>query len=57
MSMMMMPIKFGLLIGRGIIMAGLVLIGYVGGAEPPGGSEWYQYPHGLCPGYKVSSQR
>jgi GPH family glycoside/pentoside/hexuronide:cation symporter/glucuronide carrier protein len=34
MSMMMMPIKFGLLIGRGIIMAGLVLIGYVGGAEP-----------------------
>ncbi|NLA76197.1 MAG: hypothetical protein GX846_12125, partial [Deltaproteobacteria bacterium] len=34
MSMMMLPIKFGLLIGRGIIMTGLVMIGYVGGAEP-----------------------
>ena len=33
MSMMMLPIKFGLLIGRGIIIAGLAIIGYVGGAE------------------------
>ncbi len=34
MSMMMMPIKFGLLIGRGIIAAGLGIIGYIGGVEP-----------------------
>jgi GPH family glycoside/pentoside/hexuronide:cation symporter len=34
MSMMMLPIKFGLLIGRGIIMTGLGMIGYIGGAEP-----------------------
>jgi glycoside/pentoside/hexuronide:cation symporter, GPH family len=30
----MLPIKFGLLIGRGIIITGLGIIGYVGGAEP-----------------------
>lgn len=34
MSMMMLPIKFGLLIGRGIIISGLAMIGYIGGAEP-----------------------
>jgi GPH family glycoside/pentoside/hexuronide:cation symporter len=33
MSMMMLPIKFGLLIGRGILITGLAIIGYVGGAE------------------------
>ncbi len=34
MSMMMLPIKFGLLIGRGILISGLAFIGYVGGAVP-----------------------
>lgn len=34
MSMMMLPIKFGLLIRNGIIAAGLGIIGYIGGAEP-----------------------
>ncbi len=37
MSMMMLPIKFGLLIRNGVIALGLATIGYVAGADPTPG--------------------